>query len=40
MVLEFHEVFFFDLPSIPLDWDIDLSIDLELETYPISISLN
>lgn len=38
MMFEFGEVFPNDLPSMPLDRDIDYCIDLEPHTHPISIS--
>ena len=37
IVREFMKVFPMDLPSMPLDWDIDFIIDVESGTKPISI---
>ena len=37
VVHEFFDVFPSDLPSVPLDRDIDFAIDLEPGTKPISI---
>ena len=36
MVKEFPDVFSEDLPGLPLDWEIEFSIDLLLGTTPIS----
>ncbi|WMV14263.1 hypothetical protein MTR67_007648 [Solanum verrucosum] len=38
IVSEFKEVFHIDLPGMPPDRDINLCIDLELGTHPISIT--
>ena len=37
VVSEFLEVFLNDLPSIPIEWEIDLGIDLLPDINPISI---
>lgn len=38
MVWKFHDVFLEDLPGLPSDCEIKFSIDLLLDTQPISIT--